>query len=310
MTLWLDIRDIEYVAAIAKYNSITLAAQELFITQPALSIYLSKLEARLGIPLFDRIGKKFLLTYAGEQLLEGGKDILRSRDSIQKQFDEMLHYERGRLRVGFPSIRGISFFPPVLRTFHEKYPKIEVVTQEDDAEILATRVKSGELDIAFFNRFSVDPLLEYHPILSDPIVLYVSEQFPLLGEAKQREGFPYPWIDLKLCEHESFILNYPDQKTYQITEQIFHDYDMQPDISVQMQNQLTSIHLAATGCGIYLAPEYFSRNILFSQSPRLLSFGENKSYSMEFVAAWRKGAYTPSIVQNFVDIARQVYSYS
>ena len=311
MELWLNFRDIEYVSAVAKTGSITLAAQNLHISQPALSIYLNKLEERLGIQLFDRIGKRFQLTYAGHCLLNGGTEILRMRDDLQLKMEEIAHGERGQLRVGFPYIRGITLLPPVLKEYKQLHPGVEVIVCEDSADNLQKMVAEGELDLAFISHVTDDPSLEYRQILSDPIVLYVSNDSPLVRKAVWRESFPYPWIDLALCQEMEFVSNFPEQKTYQITQQIFREHGIAPKIAIQVQNQLTAIHLVATGYGAYLAPAYFSYNIEFlrSESPVLLSVGKDKPYSMGFVAAWRKGLYPPKLTLDFVKITQKTYSY-
>lgn len=311
MELWLNFRDIEYVSAIAKSGSITLAAQNLHISQPALSIYVNKLEERLGVQLFNRIGKRFTLTYAGNCLLNSGAEILRLRDDLQGKMAEIVHGDKGQLKVGFPYIRGITLLPPVLKEYKRLHPQVDVMVCEDNADNLQRKVAEGEIDLAFISQVLDDPALECREILSDPIVLYVPKDSPLVRKALWREGFPYPWIDLNLCREMDFVANFPAQKTYQISQQIFEDQGFQPKITIQVQNQLTAIHLVATGYGAYLAPAYFSYNINFarSESPVMLSVGRDTPYSMGFVAAWRKGLYPSRLLLDFVEITQKTYSY-
>ena len=311
MDILLNFRDIEYVSAIAKNGSITLAAQHLFISQPALSIYINKLEERLGIQLFERIGKRFMLTYAGHCLLNGGTEILRMRDDLQGKLAEIVNGDKGQLRVGFPYIRGITLLPPVLKEYRLLHPNVDVLVCEDNAENLQEKVAKGELDLVFISHVLDNPSLEYQQILSDPIVLYVPNNSPLVRKALWREGFTYLWIDLAQCQDLEFVSNFPEQKTYQISQQIFEDHGFQPKIAIQVQNQLTAIHLVATGYGAYLAPAYFSYNIAFSrsESPTLLSVGKEHPYSMGFVAAWRRGLYPPKLTLDFVDVTQKNYSY-
>lgn len=311
MELWLNFRDIEYVSAIAKTGSITLAAQNLHISQPALSIYINKLEERLGVQLFNRIGKRFSLTYAGHCLLNGGIEILRLRDDLQGKIREIVQGEKGQLKVGFPYIRGITLLPPVLKEYKQLHPQVDIIVCEDNADNLQKKVAEGELDLAFISQVLDDSSLECREILSDPIVLYVPNDSTLVRKAVWREGFQFPWIDLNLCRDMDFVSNFPEQKTYQISQQIFEDHGFQPKIAIQVQNQLTAIHLVATGYGAYLAPAYFSYNINFSrsESPTMLSVGKEFPYSMGFVAAWRKGLYPSKLLLDFVETTQRTYSY-
>ena len=73
----MDLKEQEYVVALAEYGSITRAAEALFISQPTLSIFLSRLENRLGTPLFDKIGRKLVPTVAGELYVRRAKELLR-----------------------------------------------------------------------------------------------------------------------------------------------------------------------------------------------------------------------------------------
>lgn len=312
MSVWLSFRDVEYVTAVAKYGNVTLAAENLHISQPALSIYLGKLEERLGVALFDRVGKKIRPTYAGQCVVEGGAEILRLRDDLHLKLDEIVYGGKGHLRLGLPYIRGITMLPPVLKEYKRLYPEVSVSIFEDNPAALQKLLCEGELDVAFFSRVLDDPSIEWEEILSDPIVLYVSQDSPLLEHTARREGFPYPWVDFSLCREMDFVLNFPSQRTYEISEQVFSDYGFQPNIAAQVQNQLTAIHLAGTGCGVYLAPAYFSFNVSFVKEDRpiMLSIGENAPYMMPFVAAWRKGLYPSKLVLDFVETTKKVYAYS
>ncbi len=311
MSIWLSFRDVEYVSVVAQLGSVTQAAQQLHITQPALSIYLSKLESRLGTPLFNRVGKKILPSYAGECILRSGGEILRIRDELQDEIDDIIKGECGRLRIGIPPVRGTTFLPPVLQQYRKKHPNVEIVIEESDPGELHRKLCQGELNLAFYSYVSDDPTIECQEIISDPIVLYVPPEFHLIQHAVKRDGFSYPWLDFNLCRDERFIVNYPSQRTYEISNRIFGDYEFTPTIAMQIQNQLTAIHLAGAGIGLYLAPAYFSFNISFPQenSPVILSVGRQNPYMMPFIAAWRKGLYPSKLAMEFVETAKQVYSY-
>lgn len=309
MASWLNFRDIEYVTAVAKCGSVTLAAQKLHLSQPALSIYLGKLEDRLGVPLFDRVGKKMRPTYAGQCILEGGAEILRLRNDLHLKLDEIIQEDTGHLRVGLPYIRGITMLPPVLKEYKRLHSGITVSVFEDNPPTLQKQLREGELDVAFFSHVLDDPTIEWEEILSDPIVLYVPKDSHLLNQATRRKGFSHPWIDFSLCQKMDFVLNFPSQRTYEISSLIFQDYGFWPNISLQVQNQLTAIHLAGTGYGVYLAPAYFSFNVSFTKEscPVMLSIGKTAPYMMKFVAAWRKGLYPSKLVVDFVQTTKSVY---
>ena len=126
----IEIKDLKYVSAIAKYESISQAANELYITQPSLSGYLKNLENRMGLPLFQRIGKRMVLTYFGECFLKDGNDLLLRHKHFSEELDRVLYEKRGRLSIGFPILRGISLLPVTLPRFSEEFPNVEILCYE------------------------------------------------------------------------------------------------------------------------------------------------------------------------------------
>ena len=86
----MDLREQEYVVALAKHKSITKAAEELFITQPTLSIFISRLEERMGIRLFERIGKRFIPTYAGESYLKNARQMLVLENQFHAELSDLI----------------------------------------------------------------------------------------------------------------------------------------------------------------------------------------------------------------------------
>lgn len=306
----LEFRDIEYVSAIVQYQGFSHAAEQLHITQPALSIYIKSLEKRLGIPVFNRLGKKCILTYAGECLLDSGKHLLSIRNDIERQLSDIKHQESGVIRIGFTPTRGISFLPLMLSCFNEKYPNIEIIGIEQPAQTLEKMVMDGTLDIVFFNRVSDNDKLIFQEVTSDPVVLFLSETLAKSLPIKKRPGFPHPWLDLSELSSYSFIRNSPEQNTEKITIQIFEEYKMAPKTALQISSQFTAINLAAYGHGIYLAPEYFVYNISLKKRPVLLSFGATPTqYNLSFVAATAKDSYHSIPINDFITMASSLYTY-
>ena len=306
----LEFRDVEYVAAIADEHSFSRAAEKLHVTQPALSIYIRNLEKRLELPLFSRVGKKIFLTFAGQCFLDNGKQMLLLRDNIQRQLNDIKLNQSGLLRIGFTPTRGIFFLPVMLNAFRERYPKVKISYYERAAQQLETMLLRGELDIAFFNQYSVNSKITYHEIISDPTVLFVSAELADKLRTRRRKDFGHPWVDLKELAETPFIRNYPEQNTERMAQIIFRDYNIMPPVAAQIGNQLTALNLAAYGYGVYMAVEYFVYNVYFDIRPVILSFGQSQSqYALRFVAATASEAYCSTLAKEFIALAREKYTY-
>lgn len=307
----LEFRDIEYVNMIIECGGVSKAAEALHITQPALSIYIKSLEQRLGLTLFNRVGKKIFPTYAGKCLAEQGREILFQRQNLQQQLNDIKNQKQGLLRVGFSSMRGVSFLPIMMQSFKQRYPDIELHYEEQWIQTLEKMLLNNELDVAFFDLVDRHPKLVYEHIFLDTAVIYMSKQMAAGCTIEQRDGYPYPWVDIKELAGLPFIRNFPEQNTERIVRQVFQDYAMAPQTSMRVRNQMTSISLAAYGYGAYIAPNFFVYNVAQPMLPTMLSFGETPGqYGIEFVAATVRGGYVTKAAQNFTQLAKEIYGYN
>ena len=152
----MEIRPFLYVNQIAECGSMTKAAAALFITQPALSNYISKLEEELGVRLFDRSVTPLRLTYAGERYLAYTRRILMQVGDLEREMRDISRNQRGRIRLGFPGERMICMLPVLLPAFQEKYPGIRIETENGSAEQLVRALREGDVDFVFL------PMWEKH----------------------------------------------------------------------------------------------------------------------------------------------------
>ncbi|MCD8009880.1 MAG: LysR family transcriptional regulator, partial [Lachnospiraceae bacterium] len=96
----MDLKEQKYVCMLAECGNLTRAAEKLFISQPALSIYITNLEKNMGVRLFDRSGKRFVLTYAGERYVEKAKQMLQLEWEFNEELLVLAREETGRIRLG------------------------------------------------------------------------------------------------------------------------------------------------------------------------------------------------------------------
>lgn len=115
----MELKDIDYLIAVAKYGNISKAAESLYISQPALSKYITGLEKRVNLPLFNRIGNRFVLTYAGERYLARAKEIATCRDSLERELQDIAGCNDGELKIAVPVIRGSHILPSVIPEFRK-----------------------------------------------------------------------------------------------------------------------------------------------------------------------------------------------
>src|SRR5262245_5163110 len=134
----LDSRQVRAFCVLARAGSFTQAARELHLTQSGISHSMKALERDVGCRLLDRLGKKIVLTQAGEQILNHAKKILQEMENARESLAHLGKWGRGRLRLGASTTACQHLIPPVLREFKESFPE-HVITIEagDTPELVA-----------------------------------------------------------------------------------------------------------------------------------------------------------------------------
>ena len=118
----------EYFVAIVDEGSLTKAAEHLYVSQPSLSQYLKRLEANLGVELFDRSASPLRLTYTGERYYQYVLQMMKLDENIRREFQDIKNQTSGRLRLGVALWRGACLLPDVFPSFH-RHPR-----RDDGAE--------------------------------------------------------------------------------------------------------------------------------------------------------------------------------
>src|SRR5882724_2267168 len=145
----MEIRQLRAFVAIADAGTFTAAAQQVHVTQAAISMQIRQLENELGAKLFVRAPRRVVLTEAGEQLLQRARQILRDHDAAVDEVAELAGAERGRLRIGSASaVVTTDVLPKLLKEVRRRHPGAEVMVASGTSEALVQQILAGELDVA------------------------------------------------------------------------------------------------------------------------------------------------------------------
>ena len=155
----MDFRELTYVQAIAKHQSITKAAEALYVSQPTLSKFLIALESELGIKLFRKLGHKYVLTYAGERYLDYAGQILRLKTDLDVELTDILKRDVGVLNLAFARMRCTYMLPGTLPEFRRRYPNVKVNIFEGSSDENDRRLLDGVVDVAFYSHPATENLL-------------------------------------------------------------------------------------------------------------------------------------------------------
>lgn len=246
----MNLKEQIYVCTLAETGNLTQAAKQLFISQPALSLYISNLENNLGMRLFDRIGKQFVLTYAGELYVQKALPMLALKNEFDSQLSEMINGQNERLRVGMQDIRSHFLAPTVLPQITDLYPQTKFVWAEQNYGPMEQMLLDNQIDIFFCNCKSLRKEFEYIPLLSDEVVFLTPKNHPLTAQARIEAGRSFPWIDLALFQNERFILMGETQSLRKYSSQILKACGVAPKNIFQLKKIFIMISLINKGFGV------------------------------------------------------------
>ena len=143
----MDFKQYQYVLKVAELQNMTKAANEIYVSQPALSHYIAKVEDEIGAVLFNRNTTPISLTTAGERYVETARMILSLNDRLRHDISDINDQKKGRVIVGISHARASFFLPYVLPQFQCQYPGIEVQTVEVRSDKIEEYVSKGKCDI-------------------------------------------------------------------------------------------------------------------------------------------------------------------
>lgn len=174
----LEIRHLRYFLAVAEAGSFSRAADRLGISQPSVSQQMRDLEAGLRVSLFQRRGKRILLTSTGLIFQEHARAILRQIESCLQELTSEPGQLRGALHVGVVPVLNVALMPDLLGLFAGKHPGISLTVEEISSTEIETALEEGRMDVGlgFLTRHS--PNLRYERLCTDEFALVVSEAHP------------------------------------------------------------------------------------------------------------------------------------
>lgn len=237
----LEVRHLRLLASVAETGSVTEAGKRLHLTQSALSHQLRDAEEKLGTALFLRLGKKMVLTPAGEKLLESAHRVLDELRSAESQIEGLNGDTRGVIRISTECYTCYHWLPPVLKRFHSRFPKVDVRIEAAATHYPMEALLEGKLDVAVMvcTQPSRNKNLRLTPMFEDEMVLVMSPQHRLAAQAQ---------ISAKELAGETALV-YPPREESTLLK-IIHAAGVEPERVLEIPLTEAIIELAAAGTGV------------------------------------------------------------
>ncbi|HEX6811604.1 MAG TPA: LysR substrate-binding domain-containing protein [Planctomycetota bacterium] len=165
--------------AVQRHLNLTRAAEELYLSQPAVSRRIERLERALGVRLLERLGKMLRLTDAGEVLAVEATTLVGALERVAETMRARRTGQRGRIRVGASSTPGLYLLPRVIRAFKRRFPDVAVDYTVENSLRIEERVVRNDLDVGFTGAHLAHASLRLQQLCEDEIVFYVAQKHPL-----------------------------------------------------------------------------------------------------------------------------------
>ena len=220
----LTFHQLRLLLAVSREGSVSRAAQRLHLTQPTLSTQLRQLAEQVGLPLFERVGRKLHLTAAGRVVLDTAARVEQELENLDETLAELRGDVVGRLRLAVVSTAE-TFIPRLLGDFRRERPAVEVSLVVLNRDAVIRRLADNLDDLYIMSRPPQAPPVVATPFLSNPLVVVAAAEHPLAG----RET-----LQIEALAAEEFVLREPGSGTRQAAEHFFaaHGLALRPRLEL------------------------------------------------------------------------------
>lgn len=234
------LRQLQVFEAITRHLSFTRAAEELYLTQPTVSMQIKQLTATVGMPLFEQIGKRIHLTEAGKELQKMCREIFDSLERFEMNIADSKGLKQGRLRLAV--ITTAQYFAPrVLGAFYQRHPGIEVSLKVTNRERVLERMTQNLDDLYILGQPPETLDAHSQSFLENPLVVLASSNHPLVRRKR---------ISLKRIAEEPFLMREPGSGTRIATQRLFDQHKITPNIRMELGSNEAIKQAIVGGLGI------------------------------------------------------------
>ena len=290
----LDSRQLQAFLILARTGSFTQTARELFLTQSAVSHSMKALETDIGCRLLDRLGKKVMLTQAGEHLLKHAAVVLREMAAARDGIEQLGKWGRGRLRIGATASICQVLLPPVLREFKESFPQSLINIEPGDTRELIAGLERQRMDLAVVLQLPSDDRFEFLPVFTDEMAFIASPLHPWAqaGEVTRAE-----------VAKQNLIIYRKSSHTFRLVDDYFRKEDVVLNTVIELGSMEAIKEMVKLGLGVSIMAPWIAQKELRDGSLVALPLGRRKLKREWGVLHWR-GRRLTLAEETFVGLCR------
>lgn len=237
------LRQLKVFEAVARRTSFTRAAEELHLTQPAVSMQIKQLESNIGLHLFEHLGKKIYLTEAGREMYDYSRRIAQLLQEAEVVFEELKGIKRGRLTISVASTAN-HFTTRLLAGFSRRHAEIRFSLDVSNKETLLNQLERNECDLVIMGQPPPNEDLVYETFLENPLVVIAPPSHPLAGRRR---------IPMKRLLKEHFVVREQGSGTRSATERFFIEHGANLPLGMEMSSNEAIKQAVEAGLGLAVA---------------------------------------------------------
>ncbi|MEH6551586.1 MAG: LysR family transcriptional regulator [Pseudomonadales bacterium] len=282
----MDIRKLQIFEVVARLQSFSRAAEELYMAQPAVSIAVRKLEEEFGLQLLNREGRRIVLTAEGEQALLRARNILAETRELYQHMSELSGLSRGELSIACPSMLATYYLPDLLAPFLINYPGISAAVTQTGTRLIEQKILDDSVELGVITVDKLNPLLEVTPLIEEEMVVCVSETHAWAGRSK---------IDIAELDNAPMALYERDYYVREALEQACEAIHIKPDIRLETNFLPLISRMVKQGVGITVA-----LSMMPEQEPGIVGVPLLPAVKFKMAIAKRKGRTLSKANQAFM----------
>jgi DNA-binding transcriptional LysR family regulator len=239
-TMNVTLRQLRVFESVARLLSYTRAAEELHLSQPAVSMQIRQLEDNLGLPLFERVGKKVYITEAGQEMYHYSRGVEQQLSEAETVLENLKGLRQGRLVLAVASTANY-FVPRLFAEFNKKYEAVSLSLDVTNREGLLSHLEANDTDMIIMGLPPGEMDLEAEAFLDNPLVVIAPPGHPLVGQRH---------IPMETLQQETFIMRERGSGTRISTERVFEDVGIQLKTGMEMSSNEAIKQAVQAGLGL------------------------------------------------------------
>lgn len=234
------LRQLQIFEATVRLGSFTRAAEELFLTQPTISMQIKKLADAVGLPLFEHVGRSVKPTEAGRELYDACRKIFDVLANLEMKVSDLQGMRRGRLRLAV--ITTVKYFlPELLGEFCAIHPGIDVALKVSNRDRIMERINNDEDDLYIVGAVPDDSDIVAYPFAPNPLVVVAPREHPLVGKKNIKLA--------ELAEYQ-FVGREPGSGTRDAVSRVFKEHGVMPTVKMELGSNEAIKHAVVAGLGL------------------------------------------------------------